>query len=151
MRLLGRRVQIGRLGRQRVEVGAAEMGQRHHRGVQVERRQLLALGDDAVDEVDGGEQLLQERLAEHQHGGAAALQLAGEAHEQQHVAQPLLGIEQDALAGDRSAVPGRLGEVRSRRFGQALARFVGGEALRELAAHQQRDGKLDLWRGDCRD
>ena len=76
--------------------------------MQVERRQRLALGDDVVDEVDGAQKLLQQRLAEHQHRGAAALQLAGEAHEQQHVAQPLLGIEQDALAADRAAVPRRL-------------------------------------------
>ena len=99
---VGRRAQIGRLGGQRVEIGAAEMGQRHHRGMDVEVRQLLAFGHDLVDEVDGGEQLLQERLAKHQDRGAAALELAREAHEQQHVAQALLGIEQDALAA-RSA------------------------------------------------
>ena len=34
-------------------------------------------------------------------------------------------------------------EVGRRRLGQALARLVGGEALRELAAHQQRDRELD--------
>ena len=34
-------------------------------------------------------------------------------------------------------------EFRRRRLGQPLARFVGGEALLQLAAHQQRDGKLD--------
>ena len=44
---------------------------------------------------------------------------------------------------DRAAVPRRLAEIRRRRLGQALARLVGGEALRQLAAHQQRDGKLD--------
>ena len=44
---VGRRMQIGGLGGQRVEVGAAEMRQRHHRGMEVEGRQLLALGDDA--------------------------------------------------------------------------------------------------------
>ena len=48
------------------------------------------------------------------------------------------------LPCDRPAVPRRLGELGNRRFGQALARFVGGEALRQLAAHQQRQGKLDL-------
>ena len=74
----------------------------------VEVGQLLAFGYDLVDEVDGGEQLLQQRLAEHDHRGAAPLQLAREAHEQQHVAQALLGIEQDALALQRPAVPGRL-------------------------------------------
>ena len=83
------------------------------------------------------------RLAEHHDRGAAALELAREAHEQQHVAQPLLGIEQDALAADRAAVPRRLPEIGRRRLGQALARLVGGEAWRQLAAHQQRDGELD--------
>ena len=78
--------------------------------MQVELRQRLALGHDVVDEVDGAEKVLQQRLAKHEHGGAAALELAGEAHEQQHVAQPLLGIEQDALAADRAAVPRRLGK-----------------------------------------
>ena len=34
---VGRRLQVGRLHGQRVEVGAAEMRQRHHRGMQVER------------------------------------------------------------------------------------------------------------------
>ena len=48
------------------------------------------------------------------------------------------------LPCERPAVPRRLLEVRHGRFGQALARFVGGEALRQLAAHQERDGKLDL-------
>jgi hypothetical protein len=135
-------MQIGRLG-ERGEVGAAEMGQRHHRGMHVEVGQLLAFGDGLVDEVDGGQKLLQQRLAEHQHRGAAAFQLACEAHEQEHVAQALLGIEQDALAGDRPAVPRRLGEIGCRRFGQALARFIGGEARRQLAAHQERNGELD--------
>ena len=47
------------------------------------------------------------------------------------------------LPRDRPAVPRRLAELRRRRFRQALARFVGGEALRQLAAHQERDGELD--------
>ena len=76
------------------------------------------------------------------HRGAAALQLAGEAREQQHVAQALLGIEQDALACDLAAVPRRLAELDPGRLGQALARLIGGEADLELAAHHQRDRKL---------
>jgi hypothetical protein len=90
--------------------------------------QRLALGHDMVDEADGAQKVFQQRLAEHHDRGAAALELAREAHEQQHVAQPLLGIEQDALAADRAAVPRRLSEIGRRRLGQALARLVGGEA-----------------------
>ena len=96
-----------------------------------------------VDVVDAGQQVLEQRLAEHDHRGAAALQLAGESHEQQHVAQALLGIEQDALARDLAAIPRRLAELDAGRLGQALARLVGGKADLELAAHHQRDRKLD--------
>ena len=96
-----------------------------------------------VDELDGAQQFLQQRLAQHQHGGAAPLQLAGEAHEQEHVGQALLGIEQDAPAGQRTAIPGRLREVRRRRLGQPLARLVIREALGQFAAHQQRDRQFE--------
>jgi len=81
-----RRMQIGGLGREGGEVGAAEMGAatppRHA------DRSPAASSPSAtacVDEVDGRQKLLQQRLAEHQYGGAAAFQLAREAHEQQHV------------------------------------------------------------------
>ena len=140
--LLGR-PEIGRPGRNRREIGSAQMRQRHHRRMDVERRELLFLGHDLVDVVGRAQQFLQQRLAEDDDSGAAPLQFTGEAHEQQHVAQALLRIEQDALALQRPAVPRRLRKVGRRRLGQALADLVGGKTRFELAAHQERDRELD--------
>ena len=110
--------------------------------MQIELGQPLAFRYDDVDEVDGLQQVSQQRLAKHQHDRTTALQLAREAHEQQNIGQALFGIEQDALAVDRAAIPCGLAEVRRRCLGQTLAGLVGGKPGLEFAAHQQRYGKF---------
>ena len=135
--------QVGNRGGNRCHGGAEDPRQAHQRRLNVEGWQRLALSDDPVDSRTAAQQADQRRRALEDDRAAALLHQRGVADEVHHVAQPLLGVQEDRPAFQGRAVPERLceGSPRSPGVLDAPAPFVLGPAALEVAAQQCEKGK----------
>jgi hypothetical protein len=135
---LGREREVWDRRRDGVERGAERERQRHQRTLHVECGQPLAARDD-VDAGHAGDERDQ-RPAHLEHELAAARRDQRDvAQELDGVAEALLGMQQDGLAGERLAAPLRLREIARRQVADAPARLVFFPAGREVAALEQHD------------
>ena len=66
------------------------------------------------------------------------------ARELQRVAETLLGLHIDVLAGEALALPGPLRKARALALARAQPPFVFVPALAEIAAHQQQDAESGM-------
>jgi hypothetical protein len=128
------RVQIGARRRKCVERHPEHARQTHESAVHVEMPQALALRDDLAAAVEAGGEPHQARRQLEQQPSAARRDLRHEAQALDVVAGALLGMQQDGLAVERLALPGRLREVARRHGLEPPAPLVLGEAVGEVAA-----------------
>ncbi len=147
-------MQIGRLGRDGVERRPEGVRQAHHRAVQVESRQGLALGEHLVHALQAPHQRLQRRVDLDQHPRAARRDQGRIAAELQHVAEALFGVQQDGLAVQLLvAAPERRVESAALQVGAHVAvvpaRLEQGKALGIVAEAEVGEAAvgLDLGRG----
>jgi hypothetical protein len=136
--------EVGDGGGDGTQVGAEDQRQAQQRRVDVERRQGVALGRQAVDARAGPQQPEQRPLAGDDDGQAALLDEGGVADELQGVAQALLGVQQDRLTQERSAVPAQLREGPRGQLLAAPALLVLGPAALEVAPQQPEQRAVDV-------
>ncbi len=94
-------------GRHGIRLGLEDHRQGQKRHLDVEIRRLLLGAEQHVDAVDRAQQRQQRLLRAQHHAAAARLHHRRIAHELQHVAEALLALQKDGLAGKILALPAR--------------------------------------------
>ena len=131
-RLIG--AEVGDLGQDGCQGRAEDARQAHQGSVDLELRQGVIASDQLLDTGAARQEPDQRSWAGHDHAAAALLDQRGVADELEHIAQSLLGMEQDRSSLQGGAIPERLAEGGWRGLFALPPPFILGPPLLEVAS-----------------
>jgi hypothetical protein len=142
----GRRIQIRRARRNRLQFGAERERQAQQRALQIGARPRRALRDQRHAPLLRRRFEQRQQLGLHfEHDTPGALRHPfDEAHELQRVAETLFGVHEQRASGNRLAVPARQRRRVRRQRRVFQPPFVFGQTALEIAEREQRDAAIGV-------